>query len=111
MVDDQFGRLTFADEIARGIVHLLETRPEPGVYNLSSAGPVQSWADIAAAVFTARGREAAAVTPVDAQTYGLGKSLAPRPQHSALDLTKITATGFEPLDGPRALEEYLRRSA
>lgn len=111
VVDDQFGRLTFADEIARAIIHLLQVRPESGVYNLSSGGPVQSWAEIAAAVFAARGRDASAVTPVGAETYGAGKALAPRPQHSALDLSKITATGFEPADGPTALEAYLHRSA
>ncbi len=79
VVDDQFGRLTFAHEIARGIVHLLDVRPEPGVYNLTSTGPVQSWAEIAAAVFVARGRDASSVTPVSAETYGAGNSLAPRP--------------------------------
>lgn len=107
VVDDQFGRLTFADDIARAIVHLLEVRPESGVYNLTSAGPVQSWAEIATLVFAARGRDASAVTPVSAETYGAGKSLAPRPRHSALDLTKITATGFKPRDATTALADYL----
>ncbi len=107
VVDDQFGRLTFADDIARAIVHLLAVRPEPGVYNFSSDGKVQSWADLARAVFASRGRDPEAVTPVSAEVYGAGKDLAPRPQHSALDLTKIVATGFEPVDGAEALAAYL----
>lgn len=43
-----------------------------GVYNLSGAGPVQSWADIAADVFELRGVDRSAITPVSTEVYGAG---------------------------------------
>ncbi|HEY9290670.1 MAG TPA: sugar nucleotide-binding protein [Microlunatus sp.] len=107
VVDDQLGRLTFADDIARGIVHLLDTRPAHGVYNLTSDGEPQSWAGLAKIIFAARGKSEEMVTPVSTETYGKGKSLAPRPASSVLDLTKIKSTGFVPVDGAEALARYL----
>ena len=52
VVDDQLGRLTFTDQMAEGILHLLGYRdgdlepssPAPyGTYNLTGSGPVESW--------------------------------------------------------------------
>ena len=109
VIDDQFGRLTFTSDIARAIVHLVRSDAPFGTYNLTSAGPVQSWADIAATVFEARGRPASDVRRVSTADYASGKSLAPRPTHSTLDLTKIEATGFKPVDGPSCLRRYLEQ--
>jgi len=107
VVDDQHGRLTFTDEIVRALVHLLEVDAPAGTYNVSNGGPVQSWADIAREVFVLRGRDAGDVTPVSAAEYGAGKQLAPRPQHSALDLGRLEATGFVPEDAAVALRRHL----
>ena len=107
VVDDQFGRLTFTSELVRSIQHVLETQAPYGTYNLSNGGEPVSWADIARRVFVARGRPGDAVTSVSTADYGAGKSLAPRPRHSALDLAKITATGFEPRAAADQLAEYL----
>ncbi len=107
VVDDQHGRLTFTDEIVRALVHLLEVDAPAGTYNVSNGGPVQSWYDIARDVFALKGREADDVSPVSAEAYGAGKQLAPRPQHSALDLTRLEATGFEPEDARAALRRYV----
>ncbi|HEY6932961.1 MAG TPA: bifunctional dTDP-4-dehydrorhamnose 3,5-epimerase family protein/NAD(P)-dependent oxidoreductase [Marmoricola sp.] len=109
VVDDQLGRLTFADDIARAIAHLVSTGAPFGSYNVSSAGPVASWADIAAFVFEARGRSASDVrrTTTDAWSAAATGPVAPRPRHSALDLGRLTATGFEPRDWRDALREYL----
>ena len=109
VIDDQVGRLTFADDLAAGIVHLVESDAPFGTYNLSSDGPAQSWADIAEAVFAARGRERSAVTRVSTEQYGAGKTMAPRPRHSVLELARIKATGFTPPDGAAALDRYLAR--
>ena len=68
---------------------------------------MQSWADIAREVFTARGRPAQAVSNVTTAAYGVGKQLAPRPRHSALALDKIIGVGFRPRSGPELLREYL----
>lgn len=107
VIDDQIGRLTFADDLAAGIAHLVTTGAPHGTYNLSSDGPPQSWADIADAVFTARGR--GPVSRVSTEEYEAGKDMAPRPRNSLLDLAKIKATGFAPPDGRTALADYVRR--
>lgn len=107
VVDDQIGRLTSAADLARAVAHLIETRPAYGIYNVSGDGESRSWADLAKMIFTARGRSVDAVTPVSTETYAAGKDLAPRPQHSTLDLTKIKATGFTPADGDRVLADQL----
>ncbi len=107
VVDDQFGRLTFTTELTRAIRHLLDLGAPYGTYNLSNGGDPMSWADIARAVFVARGRPAAAVTGVTTADYGAGKAMAPRPRHSVLTLDKITTTGFHPRSAAEQLQEYL----
>ncbi len=107
VVADQYGRLTFTEDLAAGIVHLL-AGAEFGTYNLTNTGPVQSWADIAADVFELCGRSRADVTPITTQEYAAGKLVAPRPVHSALKLDKLIATGFVPLPAAERLASYLR---
>jgi dTDP-4-dehydrorhamnose 3,5-epimerase len=107
VVADQFGRLTFTDEIVAAIDHLFAVDAPYGTYNLSNAGPVSTWAEIAQAVYAGRGKDPAMITAVTAEEYGRGKDLAPRPRHSALDLTKITATGFVPRQAQDRLKSYL----
>lgn len=115
VVDDQVGRLTFTQDLAAGIDHLIRTRPAPGTYNLSCTGDPVSWSQIAADVFELTGQERARVTPVSTNEYyaAQGKAegdgtVAPRPRRSVLDLVKLEATGFTPRDGREALEAYLR---
>lgn len=107
VIDDQHGRLTFTRDLARGITHLLQTRAPYGTYNLTSTGEVRTWADIAAAVFEARGRDPQDVQRVTTEEYAAGRPTAPRPEHSALDLSKIQAAGYTPEDGDTALAAYL----
>ncbi|ALO68633.1 dTDP-4-dehydrorhamnose reductase [Arthrobacter alpinus] len=94
VVNDQFGRLTFTEDLAAGIEHLLATRPAYGSYNLSNAGPVQSWADIAADVYELLGHPRSHITGVPAADYFAGKQTAPRPEHSTFNLKKIESTGY-----------------
>ena len=109
VVDDQYGRLTFTDQMAEGILWLLGYRegdvepssPAPhGAYNLTGSGPVESWAQIAARVFDLANGNGERVVPVSTADYYASATgpIAPRPEHSALDLAKIGATGFEPTD-------------
>ncbi len=107
VVADQYGRLTFTDDLARGIRHLLETRPPYGVYNLTSRGAVSSWAEIAADVYERRGRSRSDVTGVSSEDYFAGRSAAPRPKYSTLSLEKLERSGFVPADGAEALTAYL----
>ena len=109
VVGDQFGRLTFTADLAAGIVHLVGTGAPSGTYNLTNDGPTMSWADIAKRVFELRGRTAHDVTEVTTAEYFAGKTMAPRPVHSTLDLTKLAAAGFGPADADQRLMEYLAK--
>jgi dTDP-4-dehydrorhamnose 3,5-epimerase/reductase len=108
VIDDQHGRLTFAADLARAIVHLLSTGAEFGTYNVTNDGPTQSWFDIASQVFALVGAECT-VSPTSTEAYGQGKDLAPRPRYSTLDLTKITASGFSTPDASERLGEHCTR--
>ena len=118
VVDDQLGRLTFTRDMAEGILWLLGYRegdvepssPAPhGAYNLTGSGPVESWAQIAARVFDLANGNGGAVAPVSTAEYyaSAGGPVAPRPEHSALDLSKIRAAGYAPRDWTESLSEYL----
>ncbi|WP_454132476.1 sugar nucleotide-binding protein [Microbacterium lacticum] len=111
VVDDQVGRLTFADDIARAIRHLLEVDAPFGIYNVTGAGEPLSWADVARSVFALTGHDPARVTGVSTREYfsaAVGP-VAPRPHNSVLDLTRIEAVGFRPEDALTALRHHLTR--
>ena len=118
VVDDQLGRLTFTRDMAEGILWLLGYRlgdvepssPAPhGAYDLTGSGPVESWAQIAARVFDLANGNGERVVPVSTAEYyaSAGGPVAPRPEHSALDLSKIRAAGYAPRDWTESLSEYL----
>jgi dTDP-4-dehydrorhamnose 3,5-epimerase len=109
VVSDQYGRLTFADDIVRGIDHLLTTGAPYGVYNLTSSGEAGSWADAARAVFALTGHDSERVTDTTAGAYAASAAgpTAPRPRNSVLDLAKIQSTGFVPTDSGTGLRQYL----
>ena len=84
VVDDQIGRLTHADELAAGILRLLQVSAPYGVHHVTGGGDPKSWADIAREVFAEEGRDPADVTGVSTEEYAAGKLTAPRPRHSTL---------------------------
>jgi dTDP-4-dehydrorhamnose reductase/dTDP-4-dehydrorhamnose 3,5-epimerase len=109
VVDDQTGRLTFADELARGILHLIGSAAPFGIYNITGGGAPMTWADVARRVFELTGHDPARVTGVSTEDYfgSRQEPTAPRPRNSVQDLAKIEATGFVPRDGREALEHFL----
>ncbi len=109
VVDDQTCRLTFTDDIARAIAHLLRTEAPYGVYNVTGSGEPATWADIARTVFSATGHDPARITGVStAEYFGAATApVAPRPAWSVLDLSKIESTGFTPAAHLDALAHYL----
>lgn len=111
VVDDQVGRLTHADDIARGILHLLETGAPSGTYNLTGRGEPMSWADVARAVFAAAGHDPSRVRSTSTDEYFAGSPgpVAPRPANSVLSLAKLEATGFETLTGEAVIARALER--
>lgn len=110
VVADQTGRLTFTEDVARGIRHLLDTGAPFGTYNLTGGGEAQTWAGIAREVYRLTGHDPQRITAVTTAEYFAGAAgpVAPRPAVSLLDLSKIEATGFAPADAAESLAAYLR---
>jgi dTDP-4-dehydrorhamnose reductase len=103
VVDDQFGRPTYAVDLAAALVALLDRSCPPGVYHASGAGDVVSWAGFAEAILAGTG---CAVRPVSSAEYAAGRP-APRPAYSALDLSSLAEVGIAMRDWRQALAEYL----
>lgn len=110
VVDDQLGRLTFTRDMAEAIFHVLGSHAPYGTYNCTGSGAVRSWADIARAVFEVANGNGEKVVPVSTVDYYAGAEgpVAPRPVHSALDLSKLEAAGFRMPDWEEELGEYLK---
>ncbi|KRA39446.1 dTDP-4-dehydrorhamnose reductase [Nocardioides sp. Root614] len=107
VVDDQVGRLTFTDELARATRHLVDSNAPFGTYNATNSGPPRSWADYARRVFELTGHDPARVSTVTTAEYAAGKQVSPRPLHSTLALAKLEETGFTSTDADTALATYL----
>ncbi|MEA5456028.1 bifunctional dTDP-4-dehydrorhamnose 3,5-epimerase family protein/NAD(P)-dependent oxidoreductase [Sinomonas sp. JGH33] len=107
VVNDQVGRLSFTDDIAAGIRHLLDTEQPFGIYNLSSDGEPRSWADIAKDVYRLSGHREDEVSGVTTEEYFRGKHAAPRPLVSTFTTAKLAGTGFGVQDMGERLADYL----
>ena len=110
VVDDQFGRLTFTKDMAEAIFHLLDSDAPYGTYNCTGSGRVKSWADIARMCFDAVNSNGDRVIPVSTADYyaGARNPIAPRPVHSALDLSKLEVAGFCMSDWEKELLDFLK---
>jgi dTDP-4-dehydrorhamnose reductase len=101
VVADQLGRPTWAEDCARGALHvtqaLLDGDPRAlGVFHLAGAGDA-SWADFADAIFDESGRRGGRRPRVNRITTADYPTPARRPANSRLDTTKITqALGWAP---------------
>ena len=110
VVNDQFGRLTFASEIARATKYFLDNKVAYGLYNVTNEGPVKSWYEIAADVFEYAGYDRNRVQPISTEEYAASKpGFAPRPLNSDMDLSKLRQTGFVPSDYTEMLKEYVKQ--
>ncbi|MHA7275010.1 dTDP-4-dehydrorhamnose reductase [Arthrobacter sp. HLT1-21] len=107
VVKDQTGRLTLADDLAAAILHLLESRASFGTYNVTNSGTPTTWADLARAVYEREGKDPGLIVDVSAADYFRGRTAAPRPDNSVLDLTKLESSGFRARDWKDALAQYL----
>lgn len=111
VVDDQIGRLTFAEDLAAGIMHLIDHDCAFGTYNIQGNGAPLSWYSVAKQVFSICGEEPERVNRITTEDYSSTKSpFAPRPRNGVLDTTKLRATGFCPQDQLQALKKYLSRA-
>ena len=111
VVGDQIGRLTFTDDMAEAVFHLLDTCAPYGTYNLTCSGDPASWADIAREVFELRNGNGDAVRSVTSADYysAAKKIIAPRPARSLLSLKKIEryAAMSKPVAWQNSLISYL----
>lgn len=113
VVDDQIGRLSFTEDIAKGIKHLIETKAPYGTYNISNDGEHASWRDVAKKVFELTGNDPARVGAQTTDEFVAkkiteGDPVSPRPLQSTLSLDKLKATGHSPRDWRDALANYLK---
>lgn len=109
VVSDQTGRPTFVGQLVDAVEHLVETKAEFGVYNVSNDGPVVSWADFAREIFKQGGFDNIKVTDITTEEYNGTKPLiAPRPPHGEFDLRKITASGLKLRNWTEDLTTYVK---
>jgi len=110
VVSDQIGRLTFTQDLANGIRHLIDTRAAYGTYNITNGGESVSWADIARKVFELTGNDANRIKAVTTEEYYKDKiGIAPRPLQSTLNLTKIKDTGLSLPTWEKRLTKFLQK--
>lgn len=104
VVNDQVGTPTYAMDLARLLVDMIDTE-KYGIYHATNEGGYISWYDFACEIFRQAGKSTL-VIPVTTAEYGLSK--AARPYNSRLDKRKLVENGFEPLPiWKDALARYL----
>lgn len=106
VVCDQIGTPTFARDLARAVVKVLQSHQwVPGIYHFTDEGAA-SWYDFAKAIFRIAGKDVK-VTPIPTEDY---PTPASRPSYSILDRTRIKATyGIEIPHWEEALANCLRQ--
>ena len=88
VIFDQIGTPTYARDLARAILVVVEKGVIPGVYHFSNEG-VTSWYDFALAIHQLAGIDNCHVRPLHTSEY---PTPANRPHYSVLDKTKIKQT-------------------
>lgn len=115
VVNDQFGRPTYAPDLAKAIYDVIKKEPTPvipaqaGIYNVTGDGDIISWADFAEEIFKIADKDTK-VKGISTEEYfagNSGKKIAPRPAYSALDLTKSKEAGISLTDWQVSLKSYL----
>ena len=108
VVADQFGRPTWARDVALFTKHLIESKAPFGTYNFSGAGDPVSWHQVAVRIYNFLGRDSDLVSSVTSGEYLAKNPSSPkRPKNSVLDVTKARETGFQLTDWDDSLHKYL----
>jgi dTDP-4-dehydrorhamnose reductase len=103
VVDDQRGRPTWADDLAAGLVSLVEARAA-GLYHVAGGG-VASWWELARATLDETGFADLAIERARTAEF---RSDAPRPAWSVLDCSRAEALGIRLRPWRDAVAAYLR---
>lgn len=93
VVDDQRGQPTYARDLARQILLLLDARPPAGTFHATNSGEV-SWYGFTRAIFESIGADPDRVVPTDSSTF---VRPAPRPAYSVLGHAAWAAVGLSPM--------------
>jgi dTDP-4-dehydrorhamnose reductase len=107
VVDDQWGRPTFAKDLAVA-VHQAAERRLTGIFHVSGDGPEVTRAGLAREVLSLHGASKI-VNPVTSEDYQrlVGRNLAPRPRRSVFSLDKARSAGLHLRGWPEGLKEYI----
>lgn len=98
VVTDQVGQPTYARDLARQILTLLDARPPAGTFHGTNGG-VASWYEFTQAIFDEAGIPGSAVQPTDSSAY---VRPAPRPAYSVLGHDRWAEVGLAPMRDWRA---------
>lgn len=104
VVDDQWGRPTYAVDLARGLLDLID-RDARGIYHLSAGGEPTTWARLAETIVAFAGLQST-INRVPTR-----EQIAARPTNSVLDCSKATALGVALREWMEAVAEYLAEEA
>ena len=102
VVDDQYGRPTYAHDLAEAITYLVE-RGAGGLYHIANRG-VASWWELARASLDGAGYEDLSVERIRTDELTVD---APRPTRSVLDCSKSEALGVKMRSWRDAVSAYL----
>ena len=88
VVFDQIGSPTYARDLARSIMQIVDKGIIPGVYHFTNEG-VCSWYDFTRAIHRLEGIDSCKVSPIHTEDYPVPTQ---RPHYSVLDKSKIKET-------------------
>ncbi len=104
IIADQHGAPTWANEIAKAVISIIENPPQPGIYNIASQGST-TWYEFAQ-FFLAK---LSIKTPIKAVTTEEFPTPAKRPNNSVLNCQKYLKLNlYQPLTWQEATLNYLK---
>lgn len=107
IVDDQWGRPTYALDLASGILQLLDKRAK-GLFHLAGAGSAATWADLAEEALRLVGSRVRVIRVATAEYLAQREGkVAPRPANSVLDCSKAAALGVTLRPWQEGLAAYM----
>lgn len=110
VVDDQRGLPTYAQDLAKGILDLVEGGAT-GTFNLAGGGEGCTWADLAEFAVEAGGFSTHVRRITTAEYYrGHSGPIAPRPAFSVLDCSKAASAGVTLRSWKDAVSEFVKES-
>lgn len=112
VVDDQFGAITYTDDLAAFISKLLANDAAFGVYNFSSSTDILTWYQIAEHIFQVSIESQTSVVPVSTVEYlrqmDENIKVSARPSYSVLNLTKSSQYFRASTDWRERINGYLK---